>query len=96
MFVEGDFQGSKVSTSAAVFCSRADQQGKCLLSHRLKLQPFLSPTCNTTVLCMLCVTAYTPVLYTHPLPSRHLYTRHFHIDNSDLLVGLWNHRAAAG
>lgn len=64
------------SISGAVFCSRALQHNRCLLSHRLK--PWPSGTCTTTVTCLPCMcvlqAAYTPVLYTHPHPLQLLYT----------------------
>lgn len=67
------------------------QQGRCLLSHRRK--PWSSIFLLAQLLCCacrLCVTAYTPVLYTHPhLPPAPLHNLPGGIFTLTAALALW-------
>lgn len=85
-----------------MFCSRAHQQGRCLLSRRLKPRrsSFLLQLPPLRYACPVCVLQYTRLSF-KPVPtSPSSFTRprwrHFHIDGSARSVGPCNHRAAAG
>lgn len=91
MLVKGNSKLAKVrvkwnnSNSAAVFCSRAHQQARCVTQWQQ----------TSVCVCMhVCVLQHTCLSFTPIHPT--FCTWHFHIDNSDLLVGLRNHKAAAG